>query len=554
MNKMNTKRWLLALCMGISLWASYAEEGVDFSRPRLVVGIVVDQMRWDYLYRYSDRYGDGGFKRLLKRGFSCENAMLNYVPTVTAIGHSCIYTGSVPSIHGIAGNNFRIERLGKDLYCTDDSLVSGVGSQTPAGRMSPRNLLVTTITDELRLATNFRSKTIGVALKDRSSILPAGHTANAAYWFDDEAGKWISSSYYMEQLPSWVETFNKKDLATCYLQQDWNTLYPIESYVQSTEDDTRYEKPYGKGERPVFPVSTSALFRQKGYGVIRYTPYGNSLTFEMAKAALKNERLGQGNQTDFLAISLSSTDYVGHQFGVNSIEAEDTYLRLDKDLEAFLACLDEMVGQGNYLLFLTADHAAAHNVRFLQDHGIPSGTWAPDQTKTSLDSLVFTRFGVKDVVLSLMNYQVHLDRAKLETAGVDYEQVKVSIICFLEAQEGIAYAIDMEKAVMAPVPQPIRERIVNGYNRERSGAIQIVVKPGWYDVSSNEEPLGTTHGVWYPYDSHIPLLFYGWRVCIGETNREVYMTDIAATLAALLKIQMPSGCIGKPIQEVIKGN
>ncbi len=544
------KKLALALCMGALCFSAHATEKVP--RPKLVVGIVVDQMRWDYLYRYYERYGEGGFKRLLSDGFSCENTMLNYIPTVTAIGHSCVYTGSVPSIHGIAGNDFYLEQTGQKVYCTDDPSVSGVGSQTSAGKMSPRNLLVTTVTDELRLGSNFHSKTIGIALKDRASILPAGHTANAAYWFDDKVGKWISSSYYMQQLPQWVEDFNRKDLAARYLERDWNTLYPIASYEQSTADDTRYEQPFGNDGHPTFPVRTSDLFKKNGYGVIRNTPFGNTLTLDMAKAALDNEQLGQGEYTDFLAVSLSSTDYVGHQFGVNAIETEDVYLRLDKDLEKFMLYLDEKIGCGNYTLFLTADHAAAHNVRFLEDHRIPSGAWASDKMQEALDSLVYVRFGVKDAIRGMENYQVHLASDKLSVGNLDKEQVKACIIRFLEKQPAIAYAVDMEEAATASVPGTIRERILNGFNKERSGSIQIIVKPGWYDVASSELPLGTSHGVWYPYDSHIPLLFYGWGIASGKTNREIQMTDIAPTVAALLKIQMPNGCIGQPIPEILK--
>lgn len=525
-------------------------ETVD--RPKLVVGIVVDQMRWDYLYRYYDLYSEKGFKRLLNEGFSCENTMLDYVPTVTAIGHTCIYTGSVPSIHGITGNNFMIESTGETLYCTYDSLVSGVGSQTPDGRMSPRNLLVTTITDELRLATNFHSKTIGVALKDRASILPAGHTANAAYWFDDQAGKWISSTYYMQALPEWVNAFNRQDMAAELLRQDWNTLLPIENYTQSTKDDNPYEGPFEKGRQPLFPVKTSQLFKKKGYGLIRSTPYGNTLTLEMAKAAIENESMGEGDYTDFLAVSLSSTDYIGHQFGVNSVKTQDTYLRLDKDLAGFLDYLDSKVGKGNYTLFLTADHAAAHNIRFLEAHHIPSGAWLSGRIQNALDSLLNVRFRTSGLVRSLMNYQVHLNENKIQAAGLDRNKIKDAVIGYLQEQEGVAYVADMEKAAVAPVPLVIRERIVNGYNRQRSGTIQIIVKPGWYALSSKKEAVGTTHGVWYPYDSHIPLIFMGWGIRHGKMNREVYMTDIAPTIAALLKIQMPNGCVGKPVEEVIK--
>lgn len=549
------RKLVLALCTSLICLSSQAQAATHVetpTRPKLVIGIVVDQMRWDYLYRYYNLYSENGFKRLLNDGFSCENTLLNYIPTVTAAGHTCIYTGSVPSIHGIAGNNFMIERTGKHLYCTDDSLSNSVGTDSKAGKMSPRNMLVSTVTDELRLATNFRSKTIGIALKDRGAILPAGHTANAAYWFDDKTGGFITSTYYMKELPAWVQSFNAQDEAARMLNQDWTPLLPLAAYTQSTADDTRYETPFIKGEAPTLPVKTSELYKKQGYKVIRNTPYGNTLTLEMAKAALDHEHLGKGDFTDFLAVSLSSTDYVGHQFGINAIEIEDTYLRLDKDLADFLTYLDTQVGKGGYSLFLTADHAAAHNVRFMEDNRLPAGAWRYDKTQTSLDSLINVKFGLTEVVRGMDNYQVHLDRTKIENAGADYGKLKETLIRFLESQQGIAYAIDMEKAATAPVPTPIRERIINGYNRERSGAIQVIMQPGWYDVASNQETTGTTHGVWHPYDSHIPLLFYGWGIAQGKTTKEVYMTDIAPTLAALLKIQMPNGCIGKPITEITK--
>ena len=344
---------LILILTSLSLGAEPAESSLP--RPKLVVGIVVDQMRWDYLYRYYDRYGDRGFKRLLKEGFTCENTQLNYLPAFTAVGHTCIYTGSVPSVTGIAANDFYIEKEKKKLYCTADPTVECVGSDSQAGRMSPRNLWVTTITDELRLGTNFHSKVIGIALKDRAAILPAGHTANAAYWFDYDSGKWITSSYYTDKLPRWVEDFNARDRASQLLQQDWNTLYPIGTYKQSTKDDTPYEAPFIKGEKPVFPIPTSKLLKTNGYSMIRQTPYGNTFTLEMAKTAVEKEEMGQREETDFLAVSLSATDYIGHQFGTNAIETEDTYLRLDQDLGLFFEFLDEKIGRDHYTVFLTAD-------------------------------------------------------------------------------------------------------------------------------------------------------------------------------------------------------
>lgn len=541
-------------CIGLLLSATLslrAQEPAAVDRPKLVVGIVVDQMRWDYLYRYYERYGNDGFRRLLNEGFSCHNTQLNYVPTVTAVGHSCIYTGSVPAIHGIAANYFRIAKNGPEIYCTDDPSVKGVGSPSPEGRMSPVNLLTTTLPDELRLATNFRSKTIGIALKDRASILPAGHTANAAYWFDNTTGRWISSTYYMAKLPEWVEQFNRRDRAAQLLKQDWNTLYPIESYEQSTPDDTPYEQPFEAGERPVFPVRTSALLKKQGYGVIRNTPQGNTLTIEMAQAAIENEQLGADRTTDFLTVSFSSTDYIGHQFGVNAVETEDTYLRLDKELGDFFRFLDRQVGRGNYLLFLTADHAAAHNAGFMADRRLPAGEWQYDRTQQALDSLLYADYRASGLIRVSDSYQIYLNQSKIDSARLDARQIKETLLRYLnDSCPEVAYAVDLDKAAVASVPQVIRECMINGYNPQRSGSIQLIVKPGWYDQMPGAPGRGTSHGVWCRYDSHVPLIFMGWGIRPGKTLREVYTTDIAATVSALLHIQMPSGSIGRPITEI----
>ncbi len=515
-------------------------------RPKLVVGVVVDQMRWDYLERYADRYGSDGFRRLTSEGFSCDNTLIDYLPTVTAIGHTSIYTGSVPSVHGIAGNNFRQD--GRWVYCTDDATVQSVGTTSKEGLMSPRKLQTTTVGDELHLATNFRSRVISVSLKDRASILPGGHTADGAYWFDDETGRFITSSYYRKDLPDWLTAFNRKDPARRYLLQNWAPLYPIDSYRQSTADDTPYEKTFKGMDRPVMPVPTAQLFDKLGYGLIRTTPYGNTLTIDLAQAAIEGEQLGRHDDTDFLAVSLSSTDYVGHQYGPNAVETEDTYLRLDRDLGRFLKYLDETVGRGEYLLFLTADHAAAHNATFLRDHNVPAGGWNTKAARARLDSVARVQLSADaSLVQRIDNYQVFLDNDRIRSLGIDRGRVVDAFTAELERMPEVAYVVEQRKAAVAPVPSLIRERIVNGYNRERSGEIQVILKPGFYDVGSPKAPRGTTHGVWCAYDAHIPLVFMGWHVPAGRTSRPVHMTDIAPTVSALLGIQMPSGCVGSPI-------
>lgn len=515
-------------------------------RPKLVVGLVVDQMRWDYLYRYYDRYAaDGGFKRLIDKGFSCENTFINYLPTYTACGHTCLYTGSVPAIHAITGNEWFDKQAGRIIYCTEDKSVKGVGTDAAAGQMSPRNMHATTVCDELKLATNFRSKVIGVAFKDRGGILPAGHAANAAYWYEPASGQWISSTYYMDELPKWVNDFNAKKLPDSYLRQGWNTLYPVNTYVQSTNDENAFEgKPFGEKAKG-FPYDLHE-FAGKNYGMLTYTPFGSTVTKEMAMAAVNGEQLGADSITDFLAVSFSTPDYVGHTFGPNSIEAEDTYLRLDKDLGELFNFLDKKIGKDQYLVFLSADHGAAHAANFSGQHKLPGGAIPYGGPEKKLDSALRVRFGNYKFIEAAENSQIFLDHRLIDSVKADKKAMTAFIIDFLSTQEGIDRVFDLTDAANITLPQTIKERVINGYYPMRCGDIQYIFKPGW--MSGNGK--GTTHGSWNPYDAHIPLVWYGWKVKPGKLNRETHMTDVAATIAAMLKIQMPSGCIGTVIEEV----
>lgn len=542
MKKIKVISFLSMALLGCGTASAQQSNAAAIERPKLVVGIVVDQMRWDYLYRYQKRYTDGGFKRLLGEGFSCENTMIPYVPSVTAIGHTCIYTGSVPSIHGIAGNNF--VKDGKKVYCTDDDSIKPVGTTSGAALMSPRNLWVSTIGDEMKIASNGRAKVVGVALKDRASILPTGHNPNGAFWFDDQTGCFITSSYYMDRLPKWVEAFNDKRLPEQYLSQKWNTLYPKNTYTESTTDENEYENGIREGVKATLPLNLPELYKKYGYGIIRNTPFGNSLTLDMAKAAIDGEQLGADDETDLLAVSCSSTDYIGHQVGTHAIETEDTYLRLDKAIADFLTYLDSKVGKGNYLVFLSADHGAMNNAAFLQDRRIPAGSWDASATAKKLNHVLAKEYPeAGDIVKTVMNYQVFFNRDVIKSKQLDFDNIKQTVVNVLKEDPSVLYACDMAKASTESIPEEVKSRIINGYNRERSGDVVIILKPNFYAHGMK----GTDHGAWNSYDTHIPLVFMGWGIKHGATTKQTFMTDIAPTIAAMLHVQAPNGCVGKAI-------
>lgn len=484
------------LVVSVLLLLGYSSVRAEIKRPKLVVGIVVDQMRWDYLNVFDHLFGEDGFRRLRREGFSYDNTMIDYLPTVTSCGHSCIYSGSVPAVTGIAGNDFYIGE--KRTYCTDDSTVSSVGGTVNAGKMSPRNMRVTTICDALKMAQGYKSRTIGVSLKDRGAILPAGHTADAAYWFDKEAGKFITSSYYMKTLPEWVVAFNRAN-----------------------------------GVEPAHDV--------------RYSPEGNELVMKMAIAALKNEHLGKGNTTDFLAISFSSTDYVGHKFGTTAPETEEVYHLLDQQIGQILSALDSEIGKGNYLLFLSADHGAAHNADEMKQHGIPAGRYETSKEKGRLNARLKNAFRTdRSLIKDIIENRIYIDHKAIEE--ISENAVTDTILNILRQDERIAYAVSFKGIGDAAMPAVIRERICRGYNPQRSGDIQIVLQPGYYCMEEDSYLKGTTHSAWYPYDSHIPLVFFGWNIPHGDSDEPVSITDIAATIASRLGVQMPDGCIGKPLK------
>lgn len=523
----------------LSLVNTITAQTTKLSRPKAVIGIVIDQGRWDYLYRFYDLYTENGFKRLLKGGYSCQNTHVNYLPSLTAPGHAGIYTGSVPSIHGIAGNSY-IENSDMLTHeATEDKSVDLIGS-SKKGSASPRNMLVTTVTDELRLATNKKSRVFSISLKDRGSIFPGGRLANAAYWYNSKIG-FTTSTYYMNSLPDWLVKFNKQHNSDTLIKYGW--YLSGKDYTLSTADNTPYEEPFPKESEPVFPHCASAdLDMSEGFEM---TPFANTYVSMMVRACIENERIGMTGNTDFLAISYSSPDILGHKMGFNCVEMQDMFLRLDREIATMLSYLDKTYGVGNYLLFLTADHGGSHNQQFLKDMNISAGVFSKSVT-SELNAYLKSKYNKDSIVVGFTNYyHFHFNNNVFNDGSISRPAVRASTIEWLLNKPEIAYAFDLTNISSANIPSKIKEMAMNGYHRRRGGDVQIILNTAWYEYGGKVK--GNTHGTWSPADTHIPLIFYGWNIKPGETVTEYYTTDIAPTIAALLHIQMPNGCIGKPI-------
>lgn len=516
-------------------------------QPKLVVGIVVDQMKMEYLYRFQNDFSESGFKRLLRDGFSFNNMHYNYLPTYTAPGHASIYTGTTPSMHGIVSNEWFSRSLNKQVYCTDDSSVSSlVEGSEDEGKMSPKNLQTTTITDELKLATNFKGKVIGISMKDRGAILPAGHFANWAFWFS-KTGNFMSSTFYGKKLPDWVTEFNMQKGYMKYINQGWGLLKPMAAYDESLPDENPYEGKLYKADHPIFPYDLKAMLEKNNPSILRSTPFGNDYVADFAKLTIEKEALGKDTNTDFLTISFSSTDYVGHILGPRSIELQDTYLRLDVTLADLLSYLDKSIGKDNYLLFLTADHGGAENARFLNDNKYNVTNIDTKEIVNCLKKFSKDTFGV-DLVLNYDNFNLYFNKDILKDKGLELPKIKESFKDFLMTLDYVKRVYTEEEILTNSGADYHLNCIAKGYDVTQNGDMIILEKPGYIEYG----PTGTSHGTIYSYDTHVPCVFYGWNIKHGETYDRKVITEIAPTLAQKLKIAFPNGTTGEILNEILE--
>ena len=522
---------------------------LDRGQPKLIVGIVVDQMRADYLQRFAPNFSEGGFMRLMRQGVTVANTHYNYIPTYTGPGHASVYSGTTPATHGIIANDWYDRNLGKAVYCAEDTSVQVLGSNR-GDAASPHRLLATNISDELKLSTARKAKVVGVSLKDRGAVMPAGHLADGAYWYNWNDGSINSSTWYAQQLPQWAQEFNRQNLADEYLKNTWDLFLPAEKYTASGPDDQPYERIFKGKETATFPYNLPELSKSNNpYSLLAYTPWGNTLVTEMALAALQGENLGQDDTPDLLAVSYSSTDIIGHGFGLRSKELEDVYIRLDREIERLLKELDNQVGEGNYLLFLTADHAAADVPQYFIDERIPAGYYDDEETAKQTNAFLQKKYGEGKWVEWAENYQIYLNQQLIVEKGLSLAKVQEEVAEFVLGFPGVVDAIPASAMRYNEYSFGLRNKLQLGYYQPRSGDVLLILPPEWI----HRMTYGTSHGSGYNYDTHVPLLFYGWQVPEGvRITREQKITDIAPTVSFMVGIPLPSGSIGRPIPELIR--
>jgi predicted AlkP superfamily pyrophosphatase or phosphodiesterase len=519
-------------------------------KPKIIVGIVVSQMRYDYIQRYWDKLDENGIKLLVNRGTSCKNAGFNYLNSEQGVGHASLATGTTPSDHGIVGTDWYLYLQDKIENSTEDQQQKAVGGDVDNGHYGPKNLMCTTFSDELRISNNFKSKTFAISMDPAPGIFSVGQTGNGAYWFDKRTGNWITSTYYTDTLPGWVNEFNDKRFPDIYLKETWSTVLPSDQYTESLPDNNKYEAGIkGQNTFPYILADLSGSKKNKfDYSMLEKVPYGNTYTKDFASTLVVNEQLGKDDFTDVLMICFTANEHIGSLFGPNSVEMEDVFLRLDKEIAQFLAFLDDYVGKENALVFLTSDHGVAQVPAYLMDNRIPVGYFNQNGAISLLSSALNNTYGKGDWIRNYHSGQIYLNHTLIEDSKISLVQMQDYIAQFMLQFSGVANTITANTLQTANFTDGIFKKIQNSFNQKRSGDVIINLKAGW--VEKGEAVTGGSTA--YSYDSHIPLIWYGWKIGRSSISRQVDITDIAPTISTFLNTTYPNSCTGKPIFEIIQ--
>ena len=560
---------MLAAAILILPWGAFAQDKATApSTPRLILQITVDQLRGDLPVRYADRYGESGFRYLLEMGTYYSNAHYQHSNLETIVGHAVLATGAFPSANGMVANVWLDRETGELGYAVEDSAYDMVGLEGGVDKKSeidptqaaaksegrsPRAILTSTFSDELAVRTAGRAKIFGVSVKDRGAISLAGH-AGKAFWFSKKTGEFVSSTYYYDAYPDWVKKWNGKRKADGYAGKSWELLQDRTKYVYRDTDDRSYETAlpgYGR----VFPHPFGKQDNKLFYTLLTLSPVGDDLTLDFAKNLIENEQLGQDDIPDYLAISFSSTDYVGHMFGIASLESEDNLLRLDRTLAELFAFVEEKVGLQNTLIVLAADHGAPEAPEYMAGLGMDVNRLTPSTYDTTpVVEALKKRFGIgKELITMYQHPYVYLDHSIIREKGLDQAEVERALAAELMKFDGIALAVSSSDIRSGRLPEaPMIQQIRRNFHPKRSGDIYLVQEPYWFLYSDESIPLCTIHGSPWRYDTYVPIMFAGAGVPAQRINRSVHPVDIASTLAAWVGAKYPSGAVGEVLQEVLK--
>ncbi len=549
------KRVLAPVFIILSVYTGLGGQGayIPPEKPKLIVGIIVEQLRYDQIARFSDRFGEGGIRRLLNEGTFYQNAAYQYILTQSAPAHATISTGTEPAWHGITSNSWYLPLRNDLIYCTQDPGIDPVGGGYESGLHSPVHLQASTFTDELKKATRKKAKVFGIGLKEHAAILSAGHAADAAFWYDNSTGNWISSTWYIDSLPSWINDFNAMKYPEAYLAKNWDLAGPQEYYYDCVSDTSIFE--IGYGGRNYFPYDLKKIRNERltehqdDMSLLRETPFGNTFTTDLAKKLIEKERLGKDDITDVLTVCYSSTDYIGHMFGPSSFEMADAILRLDREIRDLMSYLVDSVGKRNILVYFTSSHGLSETPGILEINRIPSGYFRPEQALYLLRSYLKVLYGEGDWVKGYIGNQLYLNRTLIEDSKISLEDIRRNVARFMVQMSGVNFVYPYSDLGINNFGNENLNRIINSYNPQKSGDIIITFKPGWVESSTDNI---TDHNSSYEYNSHVPLIWYGWSVDRTSVNRTINLTDIAPTLSSLINIPYPNACTGKPLFELFR--
>lgn len=530
-----------------------AAPAVSADQPKLIVFITIDQLRGDMPWRFKDRFGDGGFRYLMEKGTTYTNANYRHSTTFTAVGHASLATGGNALQHGLAGNDWHDYASGKQVYCVEDDRHTLIGKEPKAHTgMSPRNLTASTFGDEVVSSTGGKSRAFSVSIKDRGAILPGGHRGKA-FWYSSSSGQFVTSTYYYSEYPEWVKTWNKANHAAAYKDKEWTLLHDRSTYIYGDRDDEPWEKSYKKLGR-TFPHPLGNEDEKAFYAGLRFAPQGDELTLAFVKELVDQEKLGTGNTTDVLAVSFSVTDYIGHAFGPDSLEAEDNLLRLDRTLADFFDFLDKKFDLDNVVVALSSDHGIDSVPERTQKLGLDAGRHRPDQFIEAVNQGLKRRFNLQDNLVKVFwNPSLYLDLDAVERAGLEVEKVEAALREEILKVPGVRFAVTRTDLLKGNVTsEPMHAKVQRAFHPTRSGNVLFVQDVGWYLYPKPDE-FAAMHGSPYDYDTYVPVMFAGHKIKNKVVDREVAPEDIASTITTYLGMMPPSGSTGTPLVEVLAG-